>query len=171
MLPKLKTRVYSRAMHKLRWVLLAVSLMRLHGSEPTPIEEESSHERHHVDLFLGAVSRFEGGEKDHGMALGLEYEYSLSQRWGIGGLIEGVTAGHGRQLAMVAPLTWHPWRGLKLSLGPGMEFVEGEAEFLGRASIGYEFRWGRWELIPEISGDFGREAQSLVYGLGIGLGF
>lgn len=138
------------------------------------IEEGEAHEaehQHHAGLFFGGVSRFAHGHEETGGALGLEYEYRLAPRWGLGALVEGVAVGGGRDLALVLPLSWHPWRGLRLSVGPGVEFHEDGDEFLGRVSAGYDFHLGRFTLAPEVSGDFTREAQSLVYGLTLGVGF
>ncbi len=127
--------------------------------------------RHHVGLFLGGVTRFEAGEAESGGALGLEYEYRLAPAWGVGGLLEDVVFGEGRDLAVVLPISWHPWRELKLSVGPGVEFNGQDSEFLGRISVGYDFKFGHFTLAPELSGDFTRESQALVYGLTFGWGF
>jgi hypothetical protein len=152
------------------FILAGLGTARAEGPAPHPAGHESFH-RHHAGVFLGGVSRFEDGHEESGLALGVEYEYRLSPQWGVGGLIEGVTVGHGRDLALVAPVTWHPWRGLKLSLGAGVEYHDGNGEFLGRVAAGYDFHFGRWTVAPEISGDFTHEAQTIVYGIAVGFGF
>jgi hypothetical protein len=130
-----------------------------------------AHHRHHVGLFFGGITRFEDAHEESGAALGLEYEYRFASRWGIGGLIEGVVVGEGHDLSLVVPVSWHPWRELKLSAGPGAEFNGHEHEFLGRVAAGYDFKIGRFTLAPEVAGDFTRKSQSIVYGLTLGCGF
>lgn len=130
-----------------------------------------AHHRHHLGLFLGGVTRFTDGESETGGALGLEYEYRFAPDWGLGGLLEDVVFGEGRDLALVLPVSWHPWRELKLSVGPGVEFNGHDCEFLGRVSVGYDFKIGHFTLAPEVSGDFTHESQSIVYGLTLGWGF
>lgn len=158
--------------------LAAAGLGRVLAAEPAsarhPLNEDPSHadyHRHHIGLFLGGVTRFEDGEAETGGAVGLEYEYRFAPAWGIGGLLEDVVFGEGRDLALVVPASWHPWRELKLSVGPGVEFNGHDSEFLGRISVGYDFKIGRFTLAPEMSGDFTRESQSFVYGLTLGWGF
>ncbi len=158
--------------------LAAAGLGRVLAEEPASdrhsLSEDASdrtYHRHHIGLFLGAVTRFEAGETETGGALGLEYEYRLAPAWGVGGLLEDVVFGEGRDLALVLPISWHPWRELKLSVGPGVEFNGHDSEFLGRVSVGYDLKIGRFTLAPEMSGDFTRESQSFVYGLTLGWGF
>lgn len=158
----------------LPFAVLLAGLPGARAGEASHLEEGHAHgteHRHHAGLFVGGLSRFEHGHKETGTALGLEYEYRLAPRWGLGGLLERVAVGGGRELALVVPLHWHPWRGLKFSAGPGFELYEGQAELLGRVATGYDFHLGRFTLTPEVSADFTQKAQSLVYGLTLGVGF
>ena len=131
---------------------------------------EASH-RHHLGLFMGGVSRFVDGETETGGVIGLEYEFRLAPGWGVGGLLEDVIFGEGRDLALVLPVSWHPWRELKISVGPGVEFNGHDSEFLGQVGMSYVIRICFFPLAREFSGDFTRESQSFVYGLTLGWAF
>lgn len=130
---------------------------------------------HHVALFVGAASRYEVAEEEEretGLALGIEYEYRMAEHWGAGLLAEAVTTTHARDGILVVPLNWHPWEWLKLSAAPGVEFVEhGAHEFVVRLAAAYEFELGHYNLAPEVSVDFTRESQTVVYGLSFGRRF
>jgi len=142
------------------------------GAGEAPLAPENEQDaRNHFGLFAGGATRFEEGEKLHGFAVGMEYERRISVHWGVGGLAEALAGGEGRALALVIPMSWHPWRGLRLAAGPGIEVNEGSAEFLGRISAGYDFEVRRLSIAPEISADFGRGVQTLTYGITLGLRF
>lgn len=165
-------------MNRLLTVSALTTLAGMMGAAEHPAEHPDDHlagphghSRHHAGFFIGGVSRFEHGHRETGGAVGIEYEYRLAPRWGLGVLAERVAVGDGRELAAVVPLSWHPWRGLRLSVGPGVEFHDGSGEFLGRVAAGYDFHLGHFTLSPEVAGDFTRVAQSVVYGLTIGYGF
>lgn len=130
---------------------------------------------HHIGVFAGGATRYrapEHEEEETGAALGVEYEYRFARHWGAGLLFEGVITDHARDAVLAAPLNWHPWEWLKLSAAPGVEFVEhGSHEFVVRLAAAYEMELGHWNLAPEVSVDFTRESQTLVYGLSFGRRF
>ena len=140
-----------------------------------PKSETSESSPHHVGVFVGGASRYQAPadeEEETGLAVGVEYEYRFAKHWGTGLLIEGVTTDHARDGILVVPLNFHPWEWLKLSVAPGVEFVEkGEEEFVVRIGAAYEVELGHWFLGPEVSLDVTRESQTLVYGLSFGRRF
>ena len=148
------------------------------ASSTTPTAPLESHadssgedHRHHVGLFIGGTTRFEHAHEEHGAAVGLEYEYRFAHHFGIGGLWEYSVIEGGRDTVLAVPLSWHPWRELKLAAGPGIELSSHDPEFVFRVAAGYDFKIGRVTIAPEVAGDFTREAQTLVYGLTVGFGF
>jgi len=135
--------------------------------------EEAHHHKHHIGLFLGGATRFEEHDENKtGFTIGLDYEYKLVPKWGIGALVEGVAFGDDhRDLALAFPVSFHPIEPLKLAAGPGFETTGSHSEFMVRLSAAYEFEVGKFTLSPEIAVDFVKDAQTLVFGFSIGRGF
>ena len=162
---------------------LSFSLLSLAASAADPVPgvryddpvEEVKIPHHHVGVFAGAATRYQAPEEEEeetGFSAGVEYEYRFHRCYGAGLLFEGVTSDHARDAILVVPFNWHPWEWLKLSAAPGVEFVEhGSQEFVVRLGAAYEFEMGKWNLAPEVSLDFTRESQTVVYGLSFGRRF
>lgn len=145
------------------------------AAEPPAGAESAEPEfpRHHLSVFAGGVTNFDEGEADRetSAAVGVEYEYRFGRLFGAGLLFEDVFGGE-REYIVLAPLSLHPWKGLRLTAGPGADFRSGDTEFVFRAGVGYEFELGHgWTLAPEIAGDFTHEAKTLVFGVSAGWGF
>lgn len=103
--------------------------------------------------------------------MGVEYEYRFNRWIGAGALVEGVFGGV-RESIILVPVSLHPWRGLRLTAAPGVDFHLNDAEFAFRVGAGYEIELGRGlTLAPEVAGDFTRVGKTLVYGLSLGWGF
>jgi hypothetical protein len=138
-------------------------------------EAEMEFPHHHVGVFAGGATRFkapEHEEEETGASIGVEYEYRFTRHWGAGLLFEGVVSQHARDALIAVPFNWHPWEWLKLSAAPGVEIVEhGSHEFAIRLAAAYEIEFGKYNLAPEISVDFTRQSQTLVYGLSFGRRF
>lgn len=159
-----------------RWTHPGVALVVLALVLAGPAAAEEAHEhgfhRHHVGLFLGAASRpTHEGEREHGFAAGLEYEYRLRRWLGVGGLAE-VATGDLRDAVFVGLVHLHPWRGLQLSAGGGVEINREESEGVGRFGVAYQLPLGeRWTLAPNLNVDVVEGEPTWVYGLVLGLGF
>ena len=130
---------------------------------------------HHVAVFVGAgvETKRDGREREVGIALGGEYEFRFHEKWGIGGVIEGLGKDTLRDVVIAAPVSFHPVSGWRLFAGPGYEFTAREDKTLLRIGIGYEFHLrGDWTLSPEIVGDFiSGGAQTWLGGVAIGYEF
>ena len=158
-------------------IALAIAFLRIAAqaaeaaTEPDATEPEFP--RHHFSVFAGGVTNFDEGEADRetSSTVGLEYEYRFCRMFGAGVLFEDVFGGE-REYIVLAPFSVHPWRGLRLTAGPGADFRSGDTEFVFRTGVGYEFELGHgWTLAPEIAGDFTHEANTLVFGVSVGWGF
>lgn len=155
--------------------LLAAALM--HGIAVSVLASESEgaeagvHERHEVGVFLGAAIRDED-ETESGFALGVEYQYRLARLIGVGALVE-VATGELRDVLLIAPLSLHPWRGLRLVVAPGVEIPdEGSAEFALRFGAGYKFPIGeRFTILPEFNADLIDGTPTYVFGATFAVGF
>ena len=124
---------------------------------------------HHLALFLGAGIEEKKDHDEDTFAVGLEYEYRFSNRWGIGGAYETLGEDSIRNHVLVLPISLHPGKGWRLFFGPGYEWHDdsqadkshdssGQAgehkhkdKFLLRLGAGYEFHvGGHWSLAPEL---------------------
>jgi len=112
---------------------------------------------HHAAVFIGAGTdtKRDGHEREVGIALGGEYEFRFHEKWGIGGVLEGLGEDTLRDVVIAVPVSFHPAAGWRLFAGPGYEITEKKDKALLRVGVGYEFHLqGHWTLSPEIVGDF-----------------
>jgi hypothetical protein len=190
-------RVLRRSIISAAWALLAVSfpgaptLAQEHGEgHPSTPEaaEHAEHEfhRHHFSVFLGVTDgeieteaavgvESEGGsvvfEDQRAFTVGLDYEYRLNRRWGIGALIDYAGKDFRSWVAGV-PIVLHPGGAWKLLVAPGLEDKEVEdVVFLVRAGVMYDFEVGSFTVAPALNVDFVDDEEILVYGFNIGRGF
>ena len=129
----------------------------------------------HAAVFVGAgvETKRDGREREVGIALGGEYEFRFQEKWGFGGVIEGLGKDTLRDVVIAVPVSFHPAAGWRLFAGPGYEFTEQKDKALLRVGIGYEFHLhGHWTLSPEIVADFiSGGAQTWLGGIAIGYEF
>ena len=130
--------------------------------------DELRSKAHEEGDYRNKVSLFGGNTQDdseNGASIGLEYEYRINPRFGIGGLGE-YAGGDFDSWVIGIPVFIHPHAGWFFRLAPGLEFEDSETSFLFRAGLGYEFElMPRWSLAPEINADFVDGDTKLVYGL------
>ena len=129
-------------------------------------ETGHEHHEHTFGVFTGFATE---GKRESGPALGLEYEYRLSSSFGVGGVAE-YTFGDLDTLVLAMPFAYHggPW---KFYVGPGLERVEGNNEFLVRIGGEYGFHRGDWEISPQIDIDFVDGEQVFILGVTFLRGF
>ena len=126
--------------------------------------QEESFKRNVVELFGGAT--FNNSETDG--SLGLSYERRVTEKFGIGGLVEYT---NGREWVYAVPFSWRitdPW---KVFVAPGWEHEEGENTYLTRLGTSYEFEIGEMTLAPEINFDFVDGDTAVVAGVSLGFAF
>jgi len=138
--------------------------------------QETEHEAaHHLAVFIGGATETKRDKaKDLDIAVGVDYEYRLTPMWGVGGMVEYTGGETERNIVALALVNWHPWRDLRIVVGPGIEFPEGhENEFVFRIGAGWEFPvGGAFSLTPEFNADFLKEGKiTYVYGVAVGIGF
>jgi hypothetical protein len=134
-------------------------------AEHSPAEGVHAH-RHHVALFLGATHTDEEDE----FSIGMDYEYRLNPLLGLGGIAE-YTGGEHETTIAAAAFFIHPFKALRLVLGPGFESGGDEKEFLLRVGASYHIPVGKLTLAPEFNVDFVDGNKNLVYGISLGWGF
>ncbi len=123
----------------------------------------------HVALFSGATIHYGHAAP----TFGLEAEYLVPGTGGIlgvGPLFETVLDTHTIGIA-AAILTLHPFAGVRVLAGPGVEYVEGHTAVLVRGGLGYDFHIDRFSITPLASLDYIEGSFAQVYGLAFGVGF
>lgn len=141
--------------------LIATQSIRAQESEP----EEYGYHRHVIAFFAGVAHQ---GARDNGLALGIEYEYRLNDRFGIGTLAEH-TFGDMDAWVYAVPFAYHqgPW---KLYAAPGLEDGEHGSESMLRLGGEYGFEVGEWEIAPQIDVDLVDGEKTWVVGVTFGKG-
>jgi hypothetical protein len=120
--------------------------------------------RNGFELFAGAT--FNHSETN--ASFGLSYERRVTEKFGIGGLVEYT---NGREWVYAVPFSWRitdPW---KVMVAPGWEHEEGENTYLTRVGTSYEFEIGEMTLAPEINFDFVDGDTAFVAGVSLGWAF
>lgn len=148
-----------RAAHALRIassIAACVLVLSFVASDTRAAENDTGedvHARHTIGLFLGATSQDRrSNSRRSGGTLGIEYEYRVNPRLGVGAVAEHVRGGFDTTV-LVAPLAYHAeeW---KLYAGPGVELSEDGSETLLRLGVEYGFRFGDLEVSPQVDLDF-----------------
>ena len=130
----------------------------------------------HIALFLGIGKEDDGHGHTHDAdAIGLEFQYRLDDKWGIGAVLERVDVGSHTSTVAVVPFSRFFGDSIRIFGGPGYEFKPNarKDKALLRAGIGYEFELSdKWSLAPEAQIDLieGGESTWLV-GVALGYGF
>ncbi|TDJ53891.1 MAG: hypothetical protein E2O47_07210 [Gemmatimonadetes bacterium] len=167
-------------------VLLMACLLSCLTSSPVAAQDRSHgravHHRNHLGLFAGAATEF----ADHTsttFAAGADYERRLSQRIGVGVMVDLTFGELKRNGLAVAGIFLHPARGWRLFGGAGVEFVDTAAAGTSggssskshvalRLATAYDFPVGRFLVGPIVAVDLLGETETILsYGLTIGLGF
>jgi hypothetical protein len=146
-------------------ILLSVMSVFAIADEQTSSGEIHEH-LNELALFVGVTH--EEGENEP--SIGLEYERRLSERFGVGAIIE-YTGGDSDSTVYAAPLFVHlsePW---KLVFAPGFEHSDGDDEFLFRTGIQYGIEMDAWSITPNFNIDFVDGETNEILGVSFGRGF
>ena len=145
-------------------------------------EAPESYHKHHISAFLGGSH----GHDMNGATVGGSYEYRLNRYLGAAATAEHLGQDFRENLVVFTAMV-HPWKGLVLVVGPGLDrarenemALEGaEAGPVGssirkmglmRTGAAYEFEFGhRFTIGPEIAVDFVDGHRVFVYGVSIGV--
>ena len=148
--------------------LMAAALGAINPMAPVAASEVGAHDEHSfhepfhvVGVFIGDTT--EDRRAEEGLTLGVEYEYRATERFGVGFTAEHV-AGDFNTNVFVLPLALHrgPW---KVYAGPGIERADRGNETLLRLGAEYGFRWGEYEISPQVDVDFVDGERLFVIGL------
>lgn len=150
---------------------------------PRHTSEETGYHPNHFGGFLGVSTRLEDTNSS-AFTLGLEYARLFSPRWAVVGYVELSSSDIERDVILAAGAIFYPMPRLGLVVGPGIEVAtkdtehqgtterEDETEFLVRFGAGYGFHvTSQTALGPVLLADWAGNRWTLVYGLGIVVGF
>ena len=165
------------ARSRLAWPLVALFIpvsvvAQEHQPAQTNAHESTGHHKpHHLSVLLANTQLLIPGESDeNGFTVGLDYEYRLNQRFGLGAVAE-YAGGYLDATTVLGAVDVHVKAGLVIQLGVGVEFIEGTANELGRVGVLYEFEFGELTLSPQFHWDVTSAEDSLVFGLAFGRNF
>jgi hypothetical protein len=130
---------------------------------------DAPHDGHKKNLLAIFIGDTHEGRRQDDLAIGIEYERRLSNRFGIGALVEHTFADEGFTVYAV-PFAIHsgPW---KFYAAPGVEERAGETEDLFRLGVEYGFEVGRFEISPQFDIDLVDSEEVYVLGVTFGLPF
>lgn len=147
-------------------VVSATSCVAGHALEPSE-HHDWRDEPHHISLLVGNTVP---DEESTAATIGVDYEYRVSDRTGLGGVVE--YAGEDLDaitLLVVADIHLTPQ--FILQTGPGVEFVHSEQEAVIRLGALYEFLMDGYTVSPQLHYDWTSAEDSVVLALAIGWGF
>lgn len=132
---------------------------------------EDEHHSFHAN-FLGVFAGVtDEDRRERAATFGIEYERRLSERFGIGALVEHAFGDLDFTIYAI-PFAWHagPW---KWYVAPGIENSDHHSgnEFLLRVGVEYGFEIGDYEIAPQFDVDFVDGEEVLVLALTFGRGF
>lgn len=125
---------------------------------------------HEAGLFLGVT------DVDDRLrpTLGVDYEFRIGPRWGIGAIADWAFGGEGREFVLAAAGYLHLGPALRLQLAPGIQRDKAEREIEGvvRLGIAYGIELGeRWSVAPTMALDRVGGETIGVYGVTAGYRF
>ena len=125
--------------------------------------------RHHIALVGG----FAENDSKSAKFTGVEYEYRIADRWGIGGYYEFTFDGFDLEaIGLIG--TYRPSGAWKIMGGGGVERKLGtnKDKRLLRLGVGYDFHVGDSSLTPVLAVDWVEDNSYVLYlGVAIGFGF
>ncbi len=151
------------------FVLISLPLASV-ANEPSLGDAHGKEHTYHpnvIGVFAGVTSE---SRREEAFTLGIEYERRLSERIGVGAVVERATGDLDFWVYAVGiALHEGPWR---FFAGPGIEDSDAHGnEFLFRVGVEYGWHVGSVEIAPQVDLDFVDGETELVVGLVIARGF
>ena len=158
------------------WIALLAMIFCL-ATSTTSIAADDGHGlagHQHIAVAIGIGKEETPDEQKNASAIGLEYEYRLSDAWGIGAVLEYLDVEYRGNVVTVIPVSYHVGD-FRVFAGPGYEFKENERKDKGliRVGIGYEIHLDEhWSLAPEAFVDMLEgDGDTWLIGVALGYGF
>lgn len=150
--------------------LLLAALLSCVLSSCAMFEHEGEHDwremPHHLSVLVAGT--FE--EEESAPSVGLDYEYRTTEFLGLGAVVEYAFDDiDASTLLGVADL--HFSDQFIMQTGPGVEFIDGEEEFVYRVGLLYEFERRGTTWSPQLHYDATSGKDAVVAGIAVGFGF
>lgn len=124
---------------------------------------------HHFSVLLASTVE-DSEESASGPTIGLDYEYRVSDFLGLGTVLEYAFEDiDATTVLAVADL--HVTPQFIVQTGPGVEFRDGDDEFVYRLGVLYEWERGGYTLSPQLHYDATSGDDAIVFGIALGLCF
>ena len=159
-----------KGLESMKTLSMMVVLVSLLASVPAIAQhEEAAHAGHknHLSVFFGNTHDYHG---EDAFTVGLDYEYRLTDLFGVGALIDRA-GGDIKSTVAGAALFVHPCENARLFGVAANEHHHGEDEFIVRLGVNYDVHVSDWTVSPTVSVDLLEHGENWIYGLGIGRGF
>ncbi|NKB35345.1 MAG: hypothetical protein GKR91_19780 [Pseudomonadales bacterium] len=155
-------------MQRTLYTLLVISLCQVSSIAYSEEADHGYHGAHHFSVLSGETS-----VRGHGdyATLGIDYEYRLNQRYGIGFVIEHAFDDLEATTAL-AVANWHVYRGWVVQFGSGFEHYHDENIFTARTGVRYDFELSGFTLSPQVHWNYHEDHHNaVVAGIAIGFSF
>ena len=119
---------------------------------------------HHLSVLLGTTE----ADEESGPTVGLDYEYRVSDFLGVGAVAE-YAFDQIDSTTVLAAADLHVTPQFVIQTGPGVEFINGEEEFVYRIGILYEWERSGYTLSPQVHYDATSGEDAVVFGIALGL--
>ena len=165
----------------MRLLVVTAAGFTLLASDALPAQQqaEAGH-RHSLTLFVGAAVNAERHET--AVAVGPSYRYQLTRRLAAGPILELISYESETSTFALAGVFLKLYRGIELTMAPGVEWITGTAaaresivehgEFTSRFALGYQMQLRRgYSIAPEAALNVGSGVTTARYGLTFGISF
>lgn len=148
------------------WILFFFTFSGL-SLEAQETDNNSMERKNELSLFIGATSN----ESTTAFTYGLDYQYRLSELFGIGVILDH--AAGDIESTLLGPALFLHWAQVELALVPAIEFVDSETNYIFRLGFEYEFEFDdKYSLAPSVNFDLERRNEfAVVYGLSFAFKF
>lgn len=161
---------------------LLLALLLLAAAAPASAEEAAEEGWREKPNLVSLILAGTSDSDEDVFTLGLDYEHRIDAFAGLGAVVEYATQDIDA-VTLLGVVDFHPWRGLGVQTGPGIEFVSEEErdaegtrktdkrEFVYRVGVFYEVELGELVLTPQVHYDYSTGKDALIYGAALGFHF
>jgi hypothetical protein len=160
--------------------VIAAGFALLASRELRAQQQVDAGHRNSLSLFVGAAASSQRHET--AIVVGPSYRFRVTRHIAVGPVLEMIGYRSETSTLALAGLFVKPYRGIELTLAPGVEWITGTAEaeasivergeLTCRFALGYQtqIRRGYW-MSPAAAVNLGSGAATATYGLAVGMSF
>jgi hypothetical protein len=139
-------------------ILVAAALCAVTGCAATAASGGArSYEPHTMNVLVGASFN----RPDTGVGVGANYEYRKEDKLGFGGFADIAFADE-VSTVLGGAVFWHPVDRWTVFGGPGVMFVDGDADVIARVGGSYTFPVKKWTIAPTAWVDLGEDVAVFI---------